>query len=40
MLSPELVEEAALFHFIQKAPIDEVLSLDLFGPRVDSGNFI
>ena len=39
-LSPQLVEEATLFHFIQETPIDEVLDFDLFCPRVDSGNFI
>src|SRR5262249_45614896 len=39
-LSPELVEKAALFHFIQETPIDELLNFDLFCLRIDSGKLV
>src|SRR5258705_10233170 len=38
--TPQLVEEAAAFHFVEKATIDEILGFDLFGARVDAGDFV
>jgi hypothetical protein len=33
-LSPELVKETALGHFVEESPVDEIFGFDLFGPGI------
>ena len=33
--SPQLVEETALGHFVEEAPVDKIFWLDFLGPGID-----